>query len=133
MDETSADLYLDLLKRSLTRGLFAEVLVPLTLENPTPKKRLLTPVANLFARRRIVFARAISMEGAFEKSPPRQIRTAETLIGPVGLDNLQQLIEGVLASGTPGDLIETGVWRGGASIFMRVSSRHTATRHGLCG
>lgn len=119
MDETSRTLYLDLLKRSLTREVFEEVLVPLALENPTLKKKLLIPVAKLLAQRRIVFARAISTQGAFEKSPPRQIRTAETLIGPVGLTNLQRLIENVLESGTPGDLIETGVWRGGASIFMR--------------
>ncbi len=59
------------------------------------------------------------MQGAFAKSPPRQIRTADTLIGPAGLDNLQFLIEDVLRSDTPGDLIEAGVWRGGASIFMR--------------
>lgn len=119
MDARSRSLYLDLLKRSLTRGLFGEVLVPLSLEEPSFKKRLLGPFAKLLRRRGIVLARAISMRGAFDKSPPRQIRTADTLIGPVGLDNLQQLIEDVLRLETPGDLIETGVWRGGAVIFMR--------------
>jgi O-methyltransferase len=119
VDAPSSSLYLDLLKRSLTRGLFDEVLVPLALEEPTLKKSLLVPFEKLLRRRRIVVARAISMRGAFEKSPPRQIRTAETLIGPVGLDNLQQLIEDILRSDTPGDFIETGVWRGGAVIFMR--------------
>ena len=119
MNEASTSLYLDLLKRSLTRQLFDEVLVPLALENPTRKKRFLVPIEKRLSRRRVVIARAISMRGAFDKSPPRQIRTAETLIGPGGLDNLQQLIEEILRSDTPGDLIETGVWRGGASIFMR--------------
>jgi O-methyltransferase len=114
-----AALYLDLLKRSLTRAVFDEVLVPIRLEEPTAKKRLFRPVERLLSRRQIVVTRSISMDGAFDKSPPRQIRTAETLIGPAGLDNLQFLIEDVLSSNTPGDLIETGVWRGGASIFMR--------------
>jgi hypothetical protein len=41
------------------------------------------------------------------------------MIGLRRLDNLQQCIETVLADGVPGDLIETGVWRGGATIFMR--------------
>ena len=35
------------------------------------------------------------------------------------LDSLQSCIDDVLRKGVPGDLIETGVWRGGATIFMR--------------
>jgi cephalosporin hydroxylase len=45
--------------------------------------------------------------------------TAHTLVGLKRLDNLQRCIEDVLANNVPGDLSETGVWRGGASIFMR--------------
>ncbi len=44
---------------------------------------------------------------------------AETMVGLKRLDNLQALIETIIKEKTPGDLIETGVWRGGASIFMR--------------
>lgn len=44
---------------------------------------------------------------------------AHTMIGMKRLDNVQSCIEDVLASGVPGDLIETGVWRGGATILMR--------------
>jgi len=44
---------------------------------------------------------------------------ADTMIGLKRLDSLQQCIEAVLQAGVPGDLIETGVWRGGACIFMR--------------
>ena len=42
-----------------------------------------------------------------------------TMIGRRRLDNLQFCVEKALEDGVPGDLIETGVWRGGASIFMR--------------
>jgi O-methyltransferase len=45
--------------------------------------------------------------------------TAHTMIGIKCLDNLQFCVEDVLANDVPGDLIETGVWRGGATIFMR--------------
>jgi O-methyltransferase len=45
--------------------------------------------------------------------------TAETMIGLKRLDNLQRCTETVLNERVPGDLIETGVWRGGATIFMR--------------
>ena len=42
-----------------------------------------------------------------------------TMIGLERLDNLRFCVEDVLKKGVPGDLIETGVWRGGAVIFMR--------------
>ena len=39
---------------------------------------------------------------------------------PVGrLDNLQVCVAEIVREGIPGDLIETGIWRGGATIFMR--------------
>jgi hypothetical protein len=44
---------------------------------------------------------------------------AHTMIGRRRLDNIQHCVEDVLTNGIPGDLIETGVWRGGATIFMR--------------
>jgi O-methyltransferase len=44
---------------------------------------------------------------------------AETMAGMARLDSLQSCVETVIADGVPGDFIETGVWRGGASIFMR--------------
>ncbi len=44
---------------------------------------------------------------------------AHTMIGIPRLENLQWCVEDVLKNRIPGDLIETGVWRGGASIFMR--------------
>ncbi|OGB86232.1 macrocin O-methyltransferase [candidate division TM6 bacterium RIFCSPHIGHO2_12_FULL_38_8] len=44
---------------------------------------------------------------------------AHTMIGLYRLNNLQFCVEYVLQNNIPGDLIETGVWRGGACIFMR--------------
>lgn len=44
---------------------------------------------------------------------------AHTMIGVKRLDNIEACVTQVLADEVPGDLIETGVWRGGASIFMR--------------
>jgi Macrocin-O-methyltransferase (TylF) len=42
-----------------------------------------------------------------------------TMIGMKRLDNIQHCIETVLEENVEGDMIETGVWRGGATIFMR--------------
>ncbi|MBN3458565.1 TylF/MycF family methyltransferase [Mycobacterium sp. DSM 3803] len=44
---------------------------------------------------------------------------AETMIGMQRLTSLQECVETVLADDIPGDLVECGVWRGGASILMR--------------
>ena len=44
---------------------------------------------------------------------------AHTMVGIPRLQNLRECIETVLKERIAGDLIETGVWRGGASIFMR--------------
>ena len=52
----------------------------------------------------------------FGRDVPSQ---AHSMIGLRRMTNLQFCIEQVLAEGVPGDLIETGVWRGGAVIFMR--------------
>ncbi|NDH95935.1 MAG: macrocin O-methyltransferase [Actinobacteria bacterium] len=45
--------------------------------------------------------------------------TAETMVGRRRLANVRSAVETVLEDGVPGDLIETGVWRGGVTILMR--------------
>lgn len=52
--------------------------------------------------------------------------SAETMIGLARLDNLESCIRQVIVDHVPGDLIETGVWRGGACIFMRAVLRAVA-------
>jgi hypothetical protein len=44
---------------------------------------------------------------------------AHTMIGLKRLASIRTCVEAVLDAGIPGDLVETGVWRGGATIFMR--------------
>lgn len=44
---------------------------------------------------------------------------AHTMIGRQRLDNIQWTLEEIIQDDIQGDLIETGVWRGGATIFMR--------------
>lgn len=45
--------------------------------------------------------------------------TALTMVGRKRLRNFRELIERIIIEGIPGDIIETGVWRGGASILAR--------------
>lgn len=41
------------------------------------------------------------------------MEVAHTMIGRARLDNLHACLDRIAADGVPGDLIETGVWRGG--------------------
>ena len=44
-----------------------------------------------------------------------------TMVGLGRLDDLQACVEAVVRDGVPGDLIEAGAWRGGASMLMRAT------------
>jgi O-methyltransferase len=44
-----------------------------------------------------------------------------TMVGLGRLDDLQACVETVVADGVPGDVIEAGSWRGGASMLMRAT------------
>lgn len=52
---------------------------------------------------------------------------AYTMIGHRRLDNIEMCVEDVIKNNIPGDLIETGVWRGGATILMRALLK----KHGI--
>ncbi|BDC35178.1 O-methyltransferase [Candidatus Dependentiae bacterium Noda2021] len=62
-------------------------------------------------------------EGTFSQDLREQGRDcptqAHTMIGLHGLNNIQNCLEDIIKNNIPGDCIETGVWRGGAVIFMR--------------
>ena len=88
----AGDLYLDLLKKSLTNTLYG-----------------LEPDTNQENESRFVH----SFIQHYIKGP------AVSMLPLARFDNLQACIADVLAANIPGDLIETGVWRGGATIFMR--------------
>ena len=63
------------------------------------------------------------VSGAFDFRPLAEGRRwpqyAHTMIGLYRLNNIQHCVETVIRDGIPGDFLEAGVWRGGASIFMR--------------
>ncbi len=59
-------------------------------------------------------------DGATVAADLRDVLQFEHIMtGRPGLDNIHQLLDIVIRDNVPGDLIETGVWRGGATIFMR--------------
>lgn len=47
------------------------------------------------------------------------VDSPHTMCGDKNLENVRFCVEEVLKNGVPGDLIETGVWKGGMTILMR--------------
>ncbi|WP_250285899.1 MULTISPECIES: TylF/MycF family methyltransferase [unclassified Frankia] len=71
----------------------------------------------LLERRNLSVARIVSPE--VRRNGQDWPRLAHTMVGAKRLDNLQECVETILRDNVPGDLIETGVWRGGSCILMR--------------
>lgn len=99
MSDDPKQLYLDLMQRCLSNTIYGDVMARTRKFNPESRE-----------------------EG---RDWPE---CAHTMIGRRRLDNIQMCVESVLADEVPGDLIETGVWRGGATIFMRaILKAHNVT------
>jgi hypothetical protein len=109
-------LYLDLLKRALVRWGEDEI-VERPVEPPEAEAKRQT--RDHLARLGWQVTRRIPFDAAARETGQDWPSQAETMIGMKRLDNLQHCIQAVIADEVPGDLIETGVWRGGSSIFMR--------------
>jgi len=104
----SSNLYLDLLKKCLTNSIYDDDLDLLggSKEVDVTSGTIRTTIGSAADASAKYFGRIW---------PSR----AHTMIGLARLDNVQHCIEQVLRDGVPGDLIETGVWRGGTTILMR--------------
>lgn len=53
----------------------------------------------------------------------------DTMTGNARLDNVRDLLHVVVKNDVPGDYIETGVWRGGSSIYARGVIRALGQKH----
>jgi len=124
------DLYLDLMKRCLTDLIYRhDPLANYGLYHPlkgrSPAKEWVLSAIDQFLRpHNIRVVEAQSTKGLNETLELRLSGAdwpsrAHTMIGLKRLDNLQECIERIIEDKVPGDFIETGVWRGGACIFMR--------------
>ena len=116
------ELYLDLLMNCLTRSIFPEQYRPAFEARPTHgrlKQRLYPLLRSLLPSGRYALVERASFKPEAREEGHDWPAEAETMIGLRRLRNLRDCVTDVLRRGVPGDLIETGVWRGGATIFMR--------------
>jgi O-methyltransferase len=113
-------LYLDLMKRSLT-AIDANSTVSLIepLGRGRVRQALYAPVRGLLNATGLAVVRRIP---AAQRAEGRDWPLGgDTMVGMRRLDNLQECIADIVESNVPGDLLEAGVWRGGAAIFMRAT------------
>jgi len=114
-------LYLDLMKRSLTNMIYSDR----EYRSYKPWGKLNNYLVKDFFEKKFLVPRGAAIVTRYEFD--EKVRSAgrdhspfaHTMIGLKRLDNVQACVETVIKEKIPGDLIETGVWRGGSCIFMR--------------
>lgn len=114
--------YLDLLARALTRDLF--------LDEEVRNVDLREAAGSGFGDQEPEALRSLLRERGWRLVRPGADRAtravgsdwpphAETMVGLARLENVLACASTALAEGVPGDFVETGVWRGGTSIYLR--------------
>lgn len=129
-----ARLYLDLLKRTLINEIGAEnelrlnYILQCAKSGEKVDKLTLRAIRAAFPDRYENLLNARRRGNMLPAEEPTHYGFADTLIGLRRLDHLEEVISAVIRDNIPGDVIECGVWRGGASIFARaVLAAHDVT------
>lgn len=127
--EAQRDRYLDLLSKCLTASLYDEsawkIMERPRIDNLTWKRpgRLVRTLLKRWAhgaveRRSKVIVEKRPFDPVTRNNGRDWPFFGYTMAGHRRLENVRSCVEDVLRNRVPGDLIETGVWRGGTSIFM---------------
>lgn len=126
--EGPRDRYIALIKEALQFSLWPQPARPVASFEPLNRSparllalRVLRLASRLLGARDLLIARDVTPDP--EKLALGEVwpwpNYGETMIGPRRMDNLEHCVRTVIEEEIPGDLIETGVWRGGACVFMR--------------
>jgi O-methyltransferase len=129
-EQALIDAYLDLMKKVLTASIYEESgweLVGSQNVELNPFRNSLTFARHHF---KTLLAKALKKKSfALVRRKPLNMSIREagrdwpffaySMAGHRRLENVRMCVEDVLRNDVPGDLIETGAWRGGTTIFMR--------------
>ena len=122
MKETPKNLYLELIKKNLVFSLWPEPLLPAETFNykrPFIKRYIIKIASRILKAFQLHLGeKRIITERDKEEGYDFPI-SAVTMIGHKRLNNIQYCVQTALDDKIPGDLIEAGVWRGGACLFMK--------------
>jgi O-methyltransferase len=120
--ETSPEeLYLDLLAACLTRSIFGYSYAAVEPPGRRYRRAIYKVLRRRLATRGIEMLRRVPIDLEDRAVGRDWPRDGETMVGLARLRNLRECIAAVIRSGVPGDLLEAGAWRGGATIFMRAA------------
>ena len=111
--------YLDLLEKMLTRYGFEGSQKRLVLPHRTYSVYVWHLLQAELANRNVSLVEAADFDAGRREEGRDWPVDAETMVGLKRLRNVRNCVESVIADEVPGDLIETGSWRGGVTIYMR--------------
>ena len=115
----AVDLYLEQMAKMLTRYGFEGRNVTVKLPRRSYESYLWDVMRGAMKGRDIRMVEAGVFDAARREEGRDWPADAETMIGMRRMANVRACVESVIRDGVPGDLIETGAWRGGATIYMR--------------
>jgi len=118
--ENMYDDYLNLMKKVLTHSLWPEEFFFIKKgENVSLKSYLKNSLVNFLGKRKLALVKMQSTDKILFEEGKGWPLYAETMVGYIRLENIRYCLEDIIKNKIPGDLIETGVWRGGSVIFMK--------------
>jgi len=119
---TPDQLYIDLLKKTLTFSIWPEPPMPIgyfSRRKSAMTQGLIRNVNKFLGKRGLTLGAVRDYTEEAREGGETWPGYADTMVGMKRLDNLEHCVRQVVADDVPGDLIETGVWRGGSCILMR--------------
>jgi hypothetical protein len=122
MKYDSKQLYIDLIRKTLAFSLWPEPPQPIitrNYKNPPVIKQIISGISGALGAVNLELVRHRKFTEEDRQQGKIWPGYADTMVGMKRLENLQYCVETVINDGIEGDLIETGVWRGGSCIFMR--------------
>lgn len=113
--DPSSVMYVELIKKVLTASIYEESAWKIK----EKKSGLGRYFLRLLKKRSLVIVKQRPLDLKKRESGEDWPMFGYTMTGHKRLNVLQDCIEKIIAENTPGDFVETGVWRGGSSIFMK--------------
>jgi O-methyltransferase len=107
--------YIELLKGCLLASLYEESAWRIY----EPRSRLRSFITKLLAYRNFALVKLERFDPELREDGRDWPMFGYTMIGRKRLNNIEFCVREIVAHQVPGDLVETGVWRGGAVIFMK--------------
>ena len=115
-----AELYLELLKQCLTAAIYPESANRVLSADRRRglKPRIRSMIVRALARRGYIMQKVRPFDAVARNNGIDWPSIGYSMIGLQRMNNLQECVERVITNEVAGDLVEAGIWRGGAVILM---------------